>query len=284
MKIFSKKRLTLFVILFILAAIISALLIIGNKRIEVNRYSLSYESLPGAFDGYKIAQISDLHNTVFGKDNRKLLSKLESTEPDIIVITGDIIDRNKTDINKALDFVSQAVKIAPVYYVTGNHEGSSKDYPILERGLAALGAIILRNESTSLTKDGQTISIVGLDDQSFDKDGKDEYGKTLPKILEKLSGEESFSVLLAHRPHYFDSYAEAGYDLILSGHVHGGQIRIPFIGGLIAPDQGLFPKYDSGLYSKDGSNMIISRGLGNSIFPLRVNNSPEIILTILKSK
>ena len=210
---------------------------------------------------------------------------LAGCEPDIIVMTGDLIDANRTDIDLTLRFAEGAVGIAPVYYVTGNHEGAVMEYWILREGMAASGVNILSDRVCRLTRGGDMLLLAGLDDPNFAT--REEISEGFPAMIQnKLArltgGSDEYTVLLAHRPEYIDSYAAGGADLVLSGHAHGGQIRLPFIGGLAAPGQGLFPKYDAGLYTVGGSDMIVSRGLGNSLFPLRVNNRPEIVMITLE--
>ncbi len=275
-----KKRITA---LTVLAAILIALIIWAlweNTALELTTYTIRSEKLPESFSGYRIVHISDLHNAEMGDDNGKLLAMLREAEPDMIAITGDLIDSYSTDIEIALRFTEKAVEIAPCYYVTGNHEARISEYEKLRARLMALGVIVLENERILLEKNGQTIALMGIDDPSFQTDYLLGAAEAVMKIeLQKLTrAEDAYAVLLSHRPELFDIYAESGVDLVLSGHAHGGQFRLPFIGGLVAPNQGFFPKYDAGLYTSGNTNMIISRGIGNSIIPFRLNNRPEAIL------
>ena len=257
----------------------------GNTALELNTCSVSSNELPGVFDGYRIAHISDLHNTEIGERNNKLLSMLWEAEPDIIAMTGDLIDSRNTDISIALSFAEKAVQIAPCYYVTGNHEARVQEYDALKSGLEAVGVVVLEDEKLTIDSSGESIVIAGVNDPSFRTDYL--FGDAAAVIGTRLSeltaGEDGFTILLSHRPELYDTYADYDIDLVFSGHAHGGQFRFPFLGGLIAPNQGLFPKYDSGLYAERGTNMIVSRGIGNSIVPLRFNNRPEVILIELKS-
>lgn len=209
---------------------------------------------------------------------------LSKNEPDIIVITGDLIDAQHTNIDIALNFVKEAIQIAPVYYVTGNHEASLSQYDRLKDGLESVGVSVLDDRVVELERDGEKITLIGLSDPDFTVKG-DVFGEVPAMIntkLEKLTNmENSYTILLSHRPELFESYVSSGIDLILCGHAHGGQFRLPFIGGLIAPNQGLFPKYDAGVFSDHNTHMIVSRGLGNSIIPFRFNNRPEIVLVEL---
>lgn len=279
-----KIIITVFII--VLLVVLTIWLIWANKALELTSYTISSNKLPASFDGYRIAHISDLHNTQMGKDNEKLIAMLQDSEPDIIAITGDLIDSRNTDIEIALQFAEKAVKIAPCYYVTGNHESRVSEYDDLKKGLTESGVIVLENDLAELEKSGETITLMGVDDPSFQTDYIFGDSETVMKSkLQELTNEESaYTVLLSHRPELFDTYVESGIDLVLSGHAHGGQIRLPFVGGLVAPNQGLFPEYDAGIYTNESTNMIVSRGIGNSIIPLRINNRPEVIIIELEHK
>lgn len=257
----------------------------GNTALELNTYTISSCELPDAFDGYRIAQVSDLHNAEFGDGNQRLLDMLREAEPDMIAITGDLIDSRKTNIAVALAFAEEAVRIAPCYYVSGNHEARVPEYWELKAGLEAAGVTVLDDARVEIEISGKSITIIGVNDPSFLADYLTSDAAVMDRKLSELSSEDaSFTILLSHRPELFDTYAAHEMDLVLTGHAHGGQFRLPLIGGLIAPNQGLFPKYDDGLYSEENTNMIVSRGLGNSIIPFRFNNRPEVALIELKSQ
>ena len=255
----------------------------ANTALEVNEYEIVSDRIPQGFDGFRIAQISDLHNAEFGERNEKLIQLLSQTDPDIIVITGDLIDSRHTDIEIALDFARLAIKLAPVYYVSGNHEARVCEYEDLKMGLAEAGVIVLEEQKVQITREGKSISILGIDDPSFQEDylfGDSE--SVARQAIENLQNEsDGYTVLLSHRPELFNLYVDTGMDLVFSGHAHGGQFRLPFIGGLAAPNQGFFPEYDAGLFSEGSTTMIVSKGVGNSIIPIRVNNRPEIIVATL---
>ena len=256
----------------------------ANTALEVNEYEIVNDRIPQGFDGFRIAQISDLHNTEFGERNEKLIQLLSQTDPDIIVITGDLIDSRHTDIEIALDFARQAIKLAPVYYVSGNHEARVREYEDLKMSLVEAGVIVLEDQKVQITREGKSISILGIDDPSFQEDYLfgDAASVTSSALSELQNESDGYTVLLAHRPELFETYVDAGVDLVFSGHAHGGQFRLPFIGGLVAPNQGFFPKYDAGLFSEGSTTMIVSRGVGNSIIPIRFNNRPEIVVAELK--
>jgi len=281
-----KKRI---IVLAVVAAVLLALIIWtvwGNTALELNTYTISSDILPEAFDGYRIAHISDLHNAEMGKDNEKLLDMLRETEPDIIAITGDIIDSRNTNIDIALQFTKAAMEIAPCYYVTGNHEARISKYDELKAGMEAAGVVVLEDEKTKISLEGGEITLIGVNDPSYQTDYLfgDAEAVMQSKLQEISDAENEFTILLSHRPELFEVYADNKMDLVLSGHAHGGQFRLPFVGGLVAPNQGLFPKYDAGLYTEENTNMIVSRGLGNSILPFRFNNRPEVILIELESE
>jgi len=264
------------------AIIIFALLVLliwiiwSNLSVEINCYTISADNIPKDFEGFRIAHISDLHNAEFGKGNSRLLEKLRANAPDMIAITGDSIDSRRTDMEITINFLEKAMDIAPCYFVVGNHEARFEEgeYLQYEARLKALGVVVLHNEAIAIEKNGKRIIVCGVDDPMFDKN--------FSNNLKKCAQNDEFTVLLSHRPERFEEYVENGYYLILSGHAHGGQFRIPFLGGLFVPGQGFFPEYDSGLYTKGGTNMIVSRGIGNSIIPIRINNRPEIIFIELE--
>lgn len=282
----SKKKKALFLCLGLISATLVFWTIWGNTALMVSEILISSDRLPTSFSGYRIAHVSDLHNTEFGEDNETLLQMLSDCKPDIIVITGDLIDAQHTDIDIAISVSKEAIQIAPTYYVTGNHEASCPQYDTLKAGLESSGVTVLEDEITYLEREGETIALLGLSDPNFSIRG-DLFGEVPAMVSTKLKNmleqESSYSILLSHRPELFETYAACGVDLVLSGHAHGGQFRLPFVGGLIAPDQGLFPKYDAGLYIDGNTNMIVSRGLGNSVIPIRFNNRPEIIIIELQA-
>ena len=283
----AKKR--KFIILAVVAAFLLALIawiVWGNTALELNTYTISSSKLPQSFDGCRIAHISDLHNAEMGKDNEKLLAMLRDADPDMIAITGDLIDSRNTDIEVALQFVHEAVKLAPCYYVTGNHEARVNEYDELKSGMEAAGVIILEDARTEISLEGETITLIGVNDPSYQTDYLFGDSETVmdTKLEELHTEDDVFTILLSHRPELFDIYADHGMDLILSGHAHGGQFRLPFIGGLVAPNQGLFPEYDAGIYTENNTNMLVSRGVGNSILPFRINNRPEVILIELQAE
>ena len=269
--------------------IISAILIIlvvwtvwSNVTVGVTHYTVAGNRLPSSFDHYKIAVISDLHNAEFGENNSSLTTLIKNEKPDMIAITGDLIDSGKTDIEIAENLVKKLVEIAPCYYVTGNHEAwIGGRYQELEEKLLDIGVVILNDRAEQLAKNNETIQIAGLDDPDFTDRNSSIQESMLNVKLGNMNITEDYCVLLAHRPETFNAYSSENIDLVLSGHAHGGQFRLPFIGGLIAPNQGFFPKYDAGEYFENNTTMVVSRGIGNSIIPVRFNNRPEIVIVEL---
>ena len=258
----------------------------GNFVPIATHITVTDPDIPAGFDGFRIVQVSDLHNAEFGKDHERLLKQIQKAEPDIIAITGDLVDSYRTNVEVSLAFIAQVVKIAPCYYVTGNHEGSLSEYRSLKKALDSYGVTILENRKLTMDRNGSQIHLLGIDDPNVCNDGiTGEANAVATARLKALEIDQSqFNILLSHRPDMADAYSASGVDLVLTGHVHGGQFRVPFLGGLYAPGQGLWPEYDGGVYELGQTTMIVSRGLGNSSFPLRLNNNPEILVITLQSK
>ena len=257
-----------------------------NNSIEVSYYSINDERIPETFHDYTIVQVSDLHTKDFKGD---LHDKISDQDPDIILITGDLIDRNRTDLDFAVQAVKEMIDIAPVYYVSGNHEIASGEYEKLSQELESIGVKNLDNDFDSLEKEGETIGLVGLEDPLLLTQDEIEETGTAEKVIEetlttliKETGTD-YTILLSHRAELMDIYASTSIDIAFTGHAHGGQIRLPFIEGLYSPSQGFFPKYTSGIYEENSTQMIVSRGLGNSIFPVRINNRPDLVVLTLKT-
>jgi predicted MPP superfamily phosphohydrolase len=275
------RRMAALFLCAILLAFLAGWMFHANAVPALTEITIPAAGLPAVFDGFRIAQVSDLHNAELGHDHAHTLDLLREAKPDIILLTGDLIDCHRTDVETAVSFVEQAVKIAPCYYVTGNHEGyiPTETYAELEEALLSLEVTVLHGETVTLEKDGEILILAGMDSPDFD-------AHAVPPA--ELCG-DGFTVLLAHHPEFMADYLTAGADVVFAGHAHGGQFRLPLIGGLYAPGQGLFPAYDDGLYTEtdaDGhtTHMVVSRGLGNSSFPLRLGNRPEVVLAVLKTK
>ena len=279
------KTKTIILISIILLFLISLYLYYENNYLQVSNYTIESNKIPKIFDGFKVVQISDFHNTKSKKLTNDLVEEIENSKPDIIVLTGDLIDSYKLNINTAISFVKKITSIAPVYYVTGNHEARIESYEEFKDKLEENKVIILDGKLEIIKKENSEINLIGIDDPSFNFNTyRDDSTIIQDSLISIQYDKNKFSILLSHRPELIETYAKNNFDLVLSGHAHGGQIRIPFIGGLIAPNQGLFPKYTSGVYEIDDTKMIVSRGIGNSILPFRVNNRPELVVIELKNK
>lgn len=268
-------------ILTVFILIVALLLIWGTNDIVTTKYFIGSERIPSDFDGYRIVQISDLHNKEFGKNQKRLIKKIKDANPDLIVITGDIVDRRKWGTKYMEEFLSEAKEIAPMYYVSGNHEVWSFKYDKVKEILDKYNVNVLDDEVETIKRGKSEIGIAGIIDTGFE-DREEYVSEILGNLKNKMKPNE-YSILLSHRPEHIDDYADAGYDLVFSGHAHGGQIRIPFIGGIYAPHQGFMPKYTKGVINKKKTKMVVSRGLGNSVIPIRILNRPEITITVLKN-
>lgn len=277
-----------------------------NIRLTTSNYSLAFDSLPEKFDGFKIVQVSDLHNARFGKDQRKLMTAIKAAQPDMIAITGDLF--HTAHRKNAYSFLEQAAKLAPCYYVSGNHEQRFADYFIaIKPQLEALGARVLDDEHVTVARGGAEISVIGLSDPSFHHTIPPE--KLTDEKLSRLAGtkRDRFTVLLSHRPELYRIYARHNIALTLTGHAHGGQVRIPFARkGLYAVHQGWFPEYTEGIFVEDHTNMlnfraagnqkdtlslpddcsvmVVSRSLGNSTYYPKINDPPELVVVELRKK
>ena len=259
------------------AAVGAGVLAWGNTSISTTEYIVSSPRLPRAFHGLRIAQVSDLHNDLFGVDYCRLVRALKQANPHFIAITGDMLDARRTNIPRALLAAEKMLTVAPCLYVKGNHEARTPGYPLFEEGLLRAGVHVLRNRAVTPEHKGEQLTVIGMDCPY----GDPAYPEFLYEIRKNT---ENFTLLLSHHPEEFDAYTQIGMDLVLCGHTHGGQVRLPKLGGVIAPHQGFFPKYDAGLYEQGSTRMIISRGLGNSLCPLRVNNRPELVVVELRSE
>lgn len=277
---------------WICAAVILLIAIVGwiawgNTALQITRIVYRSASLPEDFDGWRIAQISDLHDAELGKDHSKLLAALRRVQPDMIAITGDILDANRMDMEKSLSFAKQAAEIAPTYYVNGNHEAllDKADYARLVGQMYEYGITVLEDEAVAIERGEANIALIGLNDIGHLEAGcVDEKITAMQAALERLLSQNSgFSIVLSHRPELIDTYAQTNADMVFSGHAHGGQFRLPWIGGLFAPGQGPLPQYDAGLYQVGKTALVVSRGIGNSSFPFRFNNRPELVVVELKT-
>jgi predicted MPP superfamily phosphohydrolase len=279
----SEKIRTIVIIIFL---VLFGWTLYQNKALGITEYEIDCSANSG-LSGFTIVHISDLHNERFGEEQQKLLGMVSESHPDMIAITGDFIDCRHPEVEISMEFIEGALKIAPVYYVPGNHERwALTKYQELYRRMEEAGVHLMVNQQQKIVYHDAELSCMGIEDPDF-YDVKESFGKT--EMTKKAIGQfeykdADFTLLLSHRPELFEVYAEAKLDLVLTGHAHGGQFRLPLIGGLAAPNQGLFPKYDAGIFKDGDTNMIVSRGIGNSIIPLRFHNPPEIVLVTLTAE
>ncbi|MFJ7738292.1 metallophosphoesterase [Lysinibacillus sp. NPDC097287] len=267
----------LYLCLFVVFIVI--FLYVNNHWIIVSEHVYESERVPASFDGMRIVQVSDLHDALFGEKQEKLVRKVKAANPDVIFITGDLVDSNRYNLEQSLQAVRHFVKLADVYYVLGNHEVATNKVNEIYESLSSLGVHVMANTSTVLERDGERLSIVGIEDPLMGMETKDMLAMATAYIPQ-----DRLTLLLAHRPEFFDVYVDHEIDVVFSGHAHGGQIRIPGVGGLVAPGQGLFPKYTAGIYERKATSMVVSRGLGNSSVPYRIFNLPEIVVFELQKK
>ena len=252
-----------------------------QSELGVTCYELPLPKGLEELDGLKIAQISDVHSADIQEELR---TALREAAPDLIVFTGDLVNREDRDLSRALSLAARAAQIAPAYYAPGNHEADNPCYPELREGLEKAGITVLENENAQLWRNGVQINIIGLLDLTFHPQGRERAREELPGRIQDLSLPGALNVVLSHRPSLMEEYGESGADLVFSGHAHGGQVRMPLIGPLFAPDEGVFPDYTAGTYQTGGTWVVVSRGLGNGTpFP-RLWNAPELVLLTLKEK
>lgn len=267
--------------LLLLAALCAAFFWWSNHSLQVERFTFSSPRLPGGFDGFTIVQLSDLHGAVFGEDNADLIGQVRAAKPDIIVLTGDLLDRfRETPHSYAVEFCAAMEQIAPTYFITGNHEWALPDIRGLKKEIASTGTTVLSNEYVTLERGGDTIVLAGIDDPNGFADQK--TPQALAAEIRSGCG-DPFWLLLAHRNNFFlPEYSLLGADLVISGHAHGGLIRLPFTDGLFSVERSLFPSYTAGFYVENGSTLFVSRGLGNSGRTFRLFNRPQMAVLTLE--
>ena len=279
-----KKRKIIILIIAIIVLLCGFYLYLENTTLQVTKFKITNSKISEDFNNYKIIQVSDFHNTTSEKLYNDLVEEIKKQKPNIIALTGDLIDSRKTDINIAISFLKDIKDIAPIYYVTGNHESRVGEYSQLKEQMKSLGINILDSKAIVLKQKESIINLIGIDDPNFANEVAVSGSEIIKTEINGLEYDKnSYTILLSHRPEAFNTYVSENIDLVFSGHAHGGQIRLPFVGGVVAPNQGFFPKYTSGKYVEKNTTMIVSRGIGNSIFPFRINNRPEVIVVELNS-
>lgn len=273
-----RRRPSLPLLLVILCAL---LLVQSNFSLQVEPFTYTSPHLPKGFDGCTIVQLSDLHGAEFGEDNCDLLSAVRDVKPEYIFLTGDLLDRfRETDAEYAIELGADLAKIAPTYFVTGNHEWAMGEVRALKSALREVGVTVLTNEFLTLERNGDSILLAGIDDPNGFADQK-----TPEELAEEITTAwgDHFWMLLAHRNnHFVKQYSRLGADLVISGHGHGGMIRLPFTDGLLGTDRDLFPSYTAGFYEANGTTLFVSRGLGNSGPSFRFLNRPQIAVLTLE--
>jgi uncharacterized protein len=247
--------------------------------IGITHYTIKSNGIPSEFNGFKILQISDLHCARFGNKQEGLLKKIKAQKPDIIVLTGDMMDESIGDMEAISMLLDGITSIAPVYSVSGNHDKSYDHFKDLQKLLENKNVTLLENRNEKIVRNSTYINIAGIGDpEEWDYTKAEQY---LVKNMNTLKTSDGYNILLFHRANMFDSIKGKGYQLVLSGHMHGGQVQIPFIGGLISPHGQWFPKHAQGKYEKDGTVLIVSRGLGNVVKVPRLFNPPELVVVTL---
>lgn len=286
-----------------------------NNIIDVTSFEETDARIPDALNELKIVHLSDLHGKSFGKNNIRLLRKIHKQGPDVIAVTGDPIDEYNPDLEYARKTIQRLTEIAPVFYVTGNHEAQFVDSlrgEFIEL-VRTSGAYVLDNAQVELTRDENGALVITPFERAPERtptsnsillagicDPRATYTSEIPlvkqyrkdaDIVEDLLAEvpnkpEQYSILLTHRPEHFEKYADHKLDLVLAGHAHGGQFRIPYLlpNGLFAPDQGFWPRYTGGRHVIDGTTEIVSRGLGPSVIPTRIFNHPNLVVCTLRTQ
>ena len=255
----------------------------SNRSLQIEAFTYASPRLPEGFDGCTIVQLSDLHGASFGEDNAELIAAVAAQDPDLIFLTGDIQDRyRKTPASYTAAIGRAMAGIAPTYFVTGNNEWAFPDVRELKRSLKDAGVTVLTNEFVALERDGGVIFLAGIDDPNGFADQKSP--EALAEEVKAAAG-GGFWMLLAHRNNYFEKqYSSLGADLVISGHGHGGLIRLPFTDGLISVERTLFPSYTSGFYQFNGRDVFVSRGLGNSGPSFRLFNRPQLVTLTLEKE
>lgn len=275
--------------------------LIEQKQLKTSIYKISSDNLPEVFHNTSFVVLSDLHNYVFGRNNERLIKKIERLSPEFIIVAGDMI--NKRDLcypSNAYTLLEQLAKKYKIYYAFGNHEQGIErqlSAPVFpdkkkvgpswleyKKNLASMNVAFLDNKSILYEKDKESLRITGvtIHPRFFERGKLKEMEEGYLNSLIKIKPEGVYEILIAHTPLYFKEYANWGADLTISGHLHGGLVRLPFLGGVVSPQVQLFPKFYSGVFEDNGKQMVVSRGLGSHSLMPRVFNAPEIVSVTLK--
>ena len=270
-------------LIIVLLVIFALCYVVFYNGLTLRKYKIDTNKL-GDGNSLRAVLITDLHSKSYGKNFNKLLSKVKEQKPDIILLAGDIIDKRKA-LDKMEPFFKSVSEIAPAYYVTGNHECTYKKYDIeeLKSMIRNQGVTVLEHDYTETVINNIPVIIAGIDDPYLaavqSSLSKPVTAKPMHEAFNELKDKKPFKILLAHRPENIEKYKSYSFDMVVSGHAHGGQVRIPFlVNGLYAPHQGFFPKYAGGLYKHEGLTHIVSRGLSSKFLIPRVFNPPEVVV------
>lgn len=278
-------RKTKLLILSIIVAVFFIIeLYIDSELLEVTNIKVCSSKLPTSFNGYRILHLSDLHSKSFGKNNERLIQKINEISPDIVVLTGDMVSGNEVDYTVFFNFIKVVAENYKVYYIEGNHEQSlpTRYENIIRDFLVKNNVIVLDNNFITLENNGEFINLYGLcyNFKFFSKN--DLKVSDITNLLGECD-KSKYNIMLTHSPKFFEKYASWGADIVFSGHIHGGMVRLPFIGGIFSPDTLFFPKYDAGLYELNDSKLVVSRGLGRGATGFRLFNRPEINLITIEN-
>lgn len=270
----------------IAAGIFTAVTVWQNVNVKITRYHIYSQNLPTNFNRYRIVLLSDIHSRNFGLSQKALLSRVKKMHPDLILIAGDWVDAKHGDFSNCTEQAKLLNKIAPVWAIYGNHELRKirkTGVDTMHKALYDAGVHFLHCSGTRIERDNSYINLIGIEDDSKPHTRNKKRIQNITDMLSRVMHgilPDEFTILMAHHPEFIDIYSNEPIDLVVSGHAHGGQVRIPFVGGLIAPNQGLFPRYTSGKHIKNNTQMVISRGLGG-FKPIRIFNQPEVVVISL---
>lgn len=274
-----------------------------NFNLQVTNYKISSNRIPNAFDGVRFVVLADLHNNSFGRGNERLIKEINKANPKFIVIAGDlIVGKEHCDYTVALSLMEKLSKQYPIYYGFGNHEQRimeggdhcDENFNSYIHKLKNMGVHLINNETSTIylkvegkeirkeKEDGIKITSVEIGKEYFKKFKKTDMETEYLQNLVGIPDNKCYNILIAHNPIYFKTYINWGVDLVLSGHLHGGIARLPWLGGVISPQYELFPKYDAGEFHENGQTMLVSRGLGTHTIKLRAFNRPELMVVTLK--
>lgn len=267
-------------VLLVLTALLAAgFLLWGNCSLQTTETALVSPALPPAFDGLRIVELADLHGRVFGRGSRRLLAAVRRAEPDLICIDGDLFDEY-TDLAMLPPLLRGLCAIAPVYYVTGNHEWRVPGLRGILAQMCACGVTVLQDDWRVLRRGEDALIVAGTDDPCGPAERK--TPAELIADIRAEAGEAAFLLLLAHRNDQLPQWSALGVQAVLAGHCHGGVVRLPFVGGLFGTDRRLFPAWDAGLYRQGETALYVSRGLGYTNVHFRLFNRPEVAVIVLR--